>query len=256
MRWKLAALISIAAVIPALADRKVVSRDTIGGHTIVNTIYTQASNRRWESDSNPFVQIFNSERGSSYSVDVAARQYVESREHVEPLLVLALWIRRPPRLLESGKTVNTYYQSIDTGETRAMFGQTAHHWILRERTVAEPGACTAVSRDMERDGWYLARRSQDRTSTYHLHALEACRDNVVVHGEKPDPGFAVFETERIEGKFARTREVIELSDQPLDKALFLPPSNFARVEFAVTATWLQRLEANWQELERSFESWF
>ncbi len=252
MRRKLAALIFAIAIVPALADRKVVSKETIGAQTIVNTIYTQGNNRRWESQSSPFVRIFNRERGSFYVLDMAARQYSEPRQRVEPLFILAMWIRRPPRVVQSGKTVHTYYDAVDTGETRQMFGHTAQHWIVRERTVAEPGACTAVNRDVERDGWYLP-GSHERTAFLAV-SPQQCRDTVIVHGFRTEVGMALLETERVNSSVSRRREVIEFSEQPLSKSLFLPPANFARVD--PEASWLQRLEANWQEFERSLESWF
>lgn len=55
------------------------------------------------------------------------------------------------------------------------------------------------------------------------------------------------------------REVIELSEAPLDRALFEPPENFKRVDYLPgdrAIGWVEHLNIEWEQLEQAFESWF
>ncbi|MGI8745202.1 MAG: hypothetical protein ACR2NN_22045 [Bryobacteraceae bacterium] len=276
MHWKLAAirlLFSLAILAPARADRKTVIRDASAGHAVVTTNYVQGNNWRWESEvplpSNAqrlIANIANGDQHSYYALDLRAKKYIEP-QRVEPILTLAMWLRRAPGVAQSGKTVHTYFETIETGESRLMFGHMARHVITRERTVAEPGACSGNS-IIERDGWYLPRA--ERTVRYQLRrgGGRECRDTIVAHGTRAELGFALQEKETntppvptgySTRSYTTTREVLELSDQPLDKSIFEPPKDFARVDVFPgdePVNCRQRLEWNWRELERSFESWF
>ncbi|MDQ2711247.1 MAG: hypothetical protein M3Y24_03245 [Acidobacteriota bacterium] len=56
-----------------------------------------------------------------------------------------------------------------------------------------------------------------------------------------------------------TREVLELSNDPLDKSLFEIPSGFKKVDAlpgSPAMSWSQQLAMEWAQLERAFESWF
>ncbi|MGA2184289.1 MAG: hypothetical protein ABSH47_14800 [Bryobacteraceae bacterium] len=235
--------------VAALADSKIVFRDTVGGNEIVQTEYRQGRNMRW--DSGDGANILNADEGRVYMLDLRNRTWTAQQAHPGALLVLAAWIRRPPRVRESGKTVDVWYDTTDTGERRQMFGFTASHLVTRERRVAEPGACSASSETVT-DGWYIPRKSGTRWGLRAYGSWE-CHDTIVTHGTRPVTGFALLETVN-DGMFRRTREVLEFSEQPLDPGLFEPPPGFRRVE--APETWAQRVESDWQQVERAFESWF
>src|SRR5579872_1896898 len=142
-----------AVALPARADFKIVSKTTVDGRTSVTTQYRQGQSFRWENRrvNRNVGTIFHG--GSYYLLDLQAKRYVES-SRIDPVLTLATWLRRPPRVRDSGKTVNVYLETVDTGERRQMFGYTARHLITRERQVAEQGACFGGS-ETEKDGWYI-----------------------------------------------------------------------------------------------------
>ncbi|MDQ6704329.1 MAG: hypothetical protein M3Z85_00035, partial [Acidobacteriota bacterium] len=98
-----------------------------------------------------------------YVLDLDARKFVE-QQRIEPILALAMWLRRAPRIAPSGKTTHRYFEAIDTGESREMFGHMARHVITRERTV---------------------------------RGARECRDTVVVHGTRPELGFALQEKQTV-----------------------------------------------------------
>lgn len=180
-----------------------------------------------------------------------------------------MWIRRPPRVRDSGKIVNLYVETVDTGERRHVFGHTAQHLLTRERRVAQAGACSGNS-EVDTDGWYI---TLQRPTPHHEAFLLAfggdpCRDKIVVHGAKVAKGFAVLETVTdrppapagsLPHLWSRTREVIDFSEEPLNRNVFEPPQDFKRVDSLPgdpRMSWTERLGFEWQQLEQSVDSWF
>jgi hypothetical protein len=257
----------------ATADRKTIIKDTSDNFEVVTTTYAHGKSLRWESEvlvpgdpQRPVANILNADRGASYVLDLNAREYVAPRS-AEPILTLAMWLHRP-RISSSGKTVRIYSEAVDTGERRQMFGLTARHLIIHQRTTAEAGACSGNS-TMERDGWYVPAVSASAYQGTFLMAVgRACRDNIVVAGARIEPGFALAERETRtsleradhgRGSDIRRREVLEFSDRKIDPSLFEPPADFVRVDTLRgehALSWSEHLELNWRELERSVESWF
>ena len=163
-----------------------------------------------------------------------------------------------------------------------MLGVLAHHFILRERTVADPGAC-AVGSERETDGWYAAslesgRRQEGQPhsvligyvgashiqTTYQLHTGDFinsnynCHDTVIQHGSPVPPGI-VLEGRDISRtsrgiEFSSSRKMLSFSTAPLDDRLFEIPENFKRDDKG-SPTWREQLAYDWSCLERAFESW-
>ncbi len=246
------------------ADTHEITKTTVAGNETVFARYVQGKNMRFESrsqdGSRQFVTIRNAERKGMYFLDLPSQTYVESQpQSPDWILSLAQWIARPPRTRESGKTVNIYYETIDTGERKTFFGYTARHLRLRERRVAEPGACDGTYQT-ERDGWYIPAMESNTAKgsyligDYILAGSYSCHDTVVTHGDPSSPGLPVLETN---GSF--TREVLELSHDPLDKSLFEVPGDFRKVEALPghqPMSWSQHLQMEWSQLEHAFQSWF
>ena len=260
------AAVLVASLTASLwADTHEVVRTTFAGHETVSALYLQDKNSRTEhlsGDGRQVVTIRDAERKLGYILDLPSQKYVELvPQGPDLILSLARWIARPPRIRESGKTVNIYYQMVDTGERKQFFGFTARHLFLHERHVAEPGACDSTYQT-EKNGWYLpptesstAHPSFRLVAAYQLAGVPAqCHDTIVNHGDPSPPGMAVLETNG-----SSTREVLELSHEPLDKTLFEVPAHFQKVEALPgypSMTWSQRLQMEWAQLERAFESWF
>ncbi len=274
MRWLLFLLCLVSFLLPARADQKTVTKLTIEGRESISTHYVQGRNMRWEgsqaSDAlgHRKATIFNFDRRSQYVLDVEAKEYVESRGP-DFLSTLAMWIRRPPRVRDSGKIVDLHVETVDTGERRQIFGHTARHLLTRERHVAQAGACSGNS-EVDTDGWYVSLQRGTPRYEASLEALDGhpCGDKIVVHGTKVAKGFPILETST--DKFAAsagspaplwstTREVIEVSEEPLDQKLFEPPRDFKRVDSlpgGPRMSWTERLDFEWNQLEHSLGSWF
>ncbi len=257
------ALLFPLRIVPAMADTYEVVKTSFNGQTSVYARYIQGKNERIEhltQDGPPMPVIVNLlDRHITYALDTQSREYAERRSQgPDWILSLAQWMARPPRVHESGKTVDIYYEAIDTGERKEMFGGVARHFLLRERHVAEPGACTATY-EIEKDGWYIPLNKGPRAQGgYLLYAgsvgMANCHDTVVSHGTPLPPGLPIIETSG-----GMRREILALSNEPLDKSLFEVPSGFTKVDFLpgfrpVSSS--QRLGWEWIELERAVESWF
>jgi hypothetical protein len=193
-----------------------------------------------------------------YQLDLTARKYVASQaQNLDLILTLAAWIARPPRFYESGKALNIYFDTVDTGERKQFFGRTAKHLVMRWRQIAEPGAC-GLTQEGVRDGWYIP-EPDSRPARGYIMAMGSlggrmCRDQLIFHGKPAPPGISVLERN---GSF--TTEVLEMSDAPLDKKLFEVPSGFEKVESLPgqpTLSASARLGRDWAQLEQAFRSWF
>ncbi|MDX6383532.1 MAG: hypothetical protein QOK48_1105 [Blastocatellia bacterium] len=135
-------------------------------------------------------------------------------------------------------TVNT----VDTGERKEMFGFTARH--LKRTMISEtsPDACSQNKIRMETDGWYINLEyglncgTSNRPPRMGPPASGGCRDRYDVKTTGPSNlGFPLVETMTMYGDngqamFSRTQEVLNISRQPLDAALFDVPAGYTEVK--------------------------
>lgn len=133
-------------------------------------------------------------------------------------------------------TVNT----VDTGERKEMFGFTARH--LKRTTMMEPGpgACSQQKTKIENDGWYINLEyglacQTSRPAQRGAMSAQGCRDRYQYRHTGPtNLGFPLLETTTMYGddgraNFTLMREVLELSRQSLDAALFEIPAGYTQV---------------------------
>ena len=132
-------------------------------------------------------------------------------------------------------TVNT----VDTGERKEIMGFTARH--LKRTTIMEssPDACTQQKMKIETDGWYInleyGLSCPANRSSHSGGATSAggCRDRYVYKTSGPAHiGFPLQETTTMFGPdgsvtMTMTKEVVEISRQPLEAALFDIPAGYS-----------------------------
>jgi hypothetical protein len=136
-------------------------------------------------------------------------------------------------------TVNT----IDTGERREMFGFTARHLKRTMMMESAPDACQQQHMKMETDGWYInleyglnCGSDKPPQAGQTAAAGGGCRDRYDYKRTGPTKlGYPLIETTTMYGAdgsamFTRSTEVIELSRQTLDAALFDVPAGYAEAE--------------------------
>ncbi len=137
-----------------------------------------------------------------------------------------------------GGVVTYTTTSIDTGERRDMFGFKARHVKTTTLVQSSPDACSPMNQKIERDGWYIdfsyglqcdINREQMMGGQF---AGGGCRDRYQFKqvGTGRD-GYPLIETTTMYGPdgqvmFTSTKEVVELSREPLDPALFDVPAGY------------------------------
>lgn len=137
-----------------------------------------------------------------------------------------------------GGVVTMTVNAVDTGERKEMMGFTARRFKRTTMMESSPDACQQTKMKIETDGWYInleygltcpANRSSysgDATAT------TGCRDRYVYKTTGPvHIGFPLQETTTMYGAdgsvtMTMTKEVVEISRQPLEAALFDIPVGY------------------------------
>ncbi|HEX7296988.1 MAG TPA: hypothetical protein VF251_14635 [Pyrinomonadaceae bacterium] len=148
---------------------------------------------------------------------------------------------RPAGPTRAGGIVTYTTTAIDTGERREMFGFTARHVKSSTTIQSSPDACNAQSYRTEIDGWYI-----DLSVDFNCNvggpaatagrppATGGCRDQVKFRREGNGKiGYPLIETMRMldasgQVTFSTTKEVLELSRESLDAALFDIPAGYTQ----------------------------
>ena len=163
---------------------------------------------------------------------------------------------------QSSKTTDVYLETIDTGERKEFFGQTAHHFILRSRIVPQPGACEKP-RTVQREGWYIPEAPPAGfgfpQSAVGPRAPESCVDRYPIHGH-----FPYLRTIADTDEFGNKREILEISHAHLDPKLFELPPGFTLVDrfprtrkpYEPHITLDQRIAFEINSMVREITSWF
>ncbi|HMJ24499.1 MAG TPA: hypothetical protein VK475_01655 [Pyrinomonadaceae bacterium] len=141
-----------------------------------------------------------------------------------------------------GGVVSMTVNTVDTGERKEMFGVTARH--LKRTVISEtsPDACYQNKIRIDTDGWYINLEyglncgTSNKPPRMGPPASGGCRDRYDVKNTGPSNlGFPLVETMTMYGEggqamFTRTQEVVDLSRQPLDAALFDVPAGYTEVK--------------------------
>ena len=182
--------------------------------------------------------------------------------------------RRRDRLRRSGRTVQVRTETIDTGERRVIFGNTARRVIIRTSHRYSPDF-EGRSSDTEADCWYI----DPPAAWLALHPPTPGHAILqqVVNGKMDTPEFTDIGAREAgfpllakstnrhmlkdpEGNI-RTfisedkEEVVEFSEEPLNPDLFIPPHDFRRVARLPGDPVLRfgvRLRVGWQNLKHRF----
>ncbi len=126
-------------------------------------------------------------------------------------------------------TINT----VDTGERKEMFGYTARHLKQTMTSESSPDACNPSNMRIERDGWYINLEyglncGTDRPPQMPGMPNGGCRDTYRTrHTGITNLGYPLIETTIVNGT-TMTKEVTELSRQPLEAALFDVPASYTQ----------------------------
>jgi hypothetical protein len=137
-----------------------------------------------------------------------------------------------------GGVITSVMTSTDTGERKEMFGFTARHVKTSIRMESSPDACNPLNNHIEQDGWYIDLNVGlncdlgGRPPVMGRPAATGCQDRFQSrHVGTGRTGFPLSETtvgydQNGREQYRMTKEVADLSRQPLDAALFDIPAGY------------------------------
>lgn len=196
-------------------------------------------------DSQPggFYSIIDTANRRAITVDPAHRQY--------SIYTGAAAV--PKSTAKPSETIVIDISSKDTGERKTMFGREAQRWITTERRRIEyPDKPATQSDETVIEAWYIDVPNAPPVHSYTgvLTASGQPRPQIKVNRTGPAPrGIAVW---RKAGNWVS--EVTDISEAPLDPALFEPPAGFRRVVRRTPGqplSWTDQILFYWQR----FEDW-
>jgi hypothetical protein len=229
------------AATPARNDLKITYRTTTSGHAMESTTWLKGARERSEMKlgyGRDIINLTQCDLRRTVQISDSARKYVvtpmdaeESSAASGPAVSVA---SEPSRL---GGVVTYTTNAVDTGERKEMFGFQARHVKTSMVVESSPDACNPVKMRMETDGWYIdfafGLNCERGASQYGgPPARSGCRDRVRFNRQgAARTGYALLETVTSYGPdggvaFTSTKEVIELSREPLDQALFDVPAGY------------------------------
>ncbi len=139
-----------------------------------------------------------------------------------------------------GGLVTYVTTATDTGERKEMFGFTARHIKSSLSIESSPDACNPMKHRIDMDGWYVdlavefdCNLGQPQTMVQPQVAAGGCRDRVEFKNVgTARKGYPLIETMTMYGpdgsvRMTTTREVVELTREPLDAALFDIPAGYS-----------------------------
>lgn len=220
-----------------------------------------------------FIQQCDARRSLMLNLDAREYTSTELDEHGSPKGY------KPAIIQHKGPAkgpLEIFIDSVDTGERKEIFGHTARHIVTHERRVASPGGCQR-SMSSETDGWYIdlevpsnschpaPRRSS--TAVVLASSSSCAQQELEVHRTGvTETGFPVkltttthtslVQTDGSQKEYTNTfeSEVTELSEAPLDPALFEVPAGFklvAKLNTQPPVPTMVAIHMWWERLKRS-----
>lgn len=245
-----AALMCLTSV--ALGDVKIKTRTSMAGQSFEGTTYIKKARKRSEQDMGPLrtANIEQCDLRRNVQLNDAARTYLvtpfdEGGASAGTGGAAAAQPRPSAAPAQRGGVVTYTSKLTDTGERKQMFGMTARR-IKSEMTIdSSPDACSKQKMRMETDGWYVD-FSADFSCPVERQAMVAppptasggCRDRVQFKtlgtaklGYPLETTMTMYD-EAGRATMTMKTETLELSQAPLDAALFEVPAGYTEVASA------------------------
>jgi hypothetical protein len=234
---------------PAANDLKIKYRMTTAGQSMETTTMLKGARERSEMKMGYGMDIINitqCDLKRTIQVSDKTRKYV-----VTPMDTAAsagngganvAATSAPSEPSRRGGVITYNTSAVDTGERKDMFGFTARHVKTTMSIESSPDACSPMKHRMEIDGWYIDLSFGLNCETGGAPMMAGppagggCRDSVRFNRKgAARTGYALQETTTMYGpngevSFTSTREVVELSREPLDAALFDVPAGYVETK--------------------------
>ena len=233
---------------PARNDLKITYRTTTSGQSTENTTMLKGARERTEMKigyGRDIINVTQCDLKRTIQISDSAKKYVITlMDTSDAPTNTGLGARPVVEPSRSGGVITYTTNAVDTGERKEMFGFQARHVKTSMIIESSPNACSPVKQRMETDGWYidfsfgLNCDIGGRPPMSSPSPRGGCRDAVRFNRQgAARTGYALQETTTSYGPdgrvaFSSTKEVVELSREPLDAAFFDIPAG--HVEAAST----------------------
>ena len=244
---------------PPANDLKIKYRMTTAGQPMETTTMLKGARERSETKMAYGMDIFSitqCDLKRTIQVSDKARKYVvtpmETADSTGNSGADATATAEPSR---RGGVLTYNTTAVDTGERKDMFGFKARHVKTTMAIESSPDACSPVKQRVETDGWYIDLTFGLNCETGGSQMMRrppaagGCRDRVRVNRQgAARTGYPLIETTTMYGPngevtFTTTKEVIELSREPLDAALFDVPAGYVETKNAQELYGMPSMEA-------------
>ncbi len=229
------------------SDLRIKYRMNTGGQTMESVTMLKGARERSETSTGymNMVSIVQCDLKRTIQLSDSARKYVITPMETGDSSGSSTKVEEPSGPAEPvrrGGVVTYTTNSIDTGERKEMFGFTARHIKSSTVTESSPDACNPTKQRTERDGWYIdftfgldCNQGGGVAANYPV-APGGCRDRIQFKQlGAARTGYPLIETTTMYGAdgkavFTSTKEVVDLSRDQLDAALFDVPEGYAETQ--------------------------
>jgi hypothetical protein len=227
---------------PAHSDLKITYRTTTSGNSMEMTTMLKGARERSEMKlgyGRDIINITQCDLRRTVQISDSARKYVVTPMDTENSTTGGAVASTGPREPSTRGGVITYTTSaVDTGERKEMFGFQARHVKTSMQIESSPDACSPVKQRTETDGWYidfsfgLNCERGGAPEMARMPSQGGCRDRIRFNRQgAARTGYPLQETTTMYGPdgnvlVTTTKEVVELSREPLDAALFDVPAGY------------------------------
>ena len=252
---------------PARSDLKITYRTTTSGRSMESTTMLKGARERSEMKlgyGRDIINITQCDLKRTIQISDSARKYMitpmDSGDSSGGSGASANVASEPSR---SGGVITYTINAVDTGERKEMFGFQARHVKTSMVIESSPDACSPIKQRMETDGWYI-------DFSFGLNCEVAggaqwtgpaprggCRDRIRFNRQgAARTGYALQETMTSYGPdgsvaFTSTKEVLELSREPLDAALFDVPAGYVETTNAMELYGMPSMDAMTSEMSKN-----
>jgi hypothetical protein len=230
----------------AASDFKIKYRNTISGQTTESTTMIKGSRERSEMNLGYGVSLINltqCDLKRFVQMSEQAKKYVVTPMQTDTATDSAQPSTTPSTSGSRRGGVVTYTSTAtDTGERKEMFGFTARHIKTSLNIESTPDACNPMKQRMETDGWYIDLSVSLDCDLGRAQMMArpsmpgGCHDQTRFKRlGVAKTGYPLSETTTMYGPtgavtFSATKEVLELSREPLDAALFEIPGDYTEAQ--------------------------
>jgi len=237
MRKGLTGIFTFMILLPlaAAADSTIKTRNTAMGHSSESTVYIKGSRQRSESagmgQGPSFVTIMQCDQKRMITLNPQNNTCM-----IAPLGGDGGADAAPAAAAgasRKGGTITFTVDTLDTGERQKMFGLNARHMKSTMNAESSADACSKTSLHSESDGWYADIAPglacwTGMTPPPARPGRAGCQDTLrYKHTGAGHPGYPLKQTTtmQVQGRsFTTESEVVELTSNPLDAAMFEMPA--------------------------------